>query len=439
MKLFFTSESSIKPHFDRLNKLGVEQMTYANHEAVPTSESVNDYFAEVHLFRVNHLVLPLSHEVGECTRFWRRKRQHGQYMLAYDNGKSAVKVLPGRIVPQSVHRWRTLILDEQNTHSHKNLSTAGATAAVACKSLDARGALAAGTPSEESFVAIKNVRDGAAVDVPRGKQDATEDVARADRERENGQEPSVVPLVNRSALVDPRDLCVNDLLECSDPCVLHYPSCGLDWLRDKYRLLGDFPSSWFGGKLPIAPCFHLDARNALERQNIEENRNGNGHDQQGARSGDGGAEADTCRELYRREVMICPSEIAEQMSVQLEHGVLRTITSAASVIKQVGDARATLGPLELPAAVSVVGVIHSNTTAVAERLEQDPNQSGVDLAAPNLIVPCGDDAVVEEKLKGDEGDVIPPSTADDVVVNLADASAGFNNSWILSAVARKYL
>lgn len=406
-------------------------MTYANHEAVPTSEAVNDYFAEVHLFRVNHLMLPLSHEVGECTRFWRRKRQHGQYMLAYDNGKSAVKVLPGRIVPQSVHRWRTLRPDERKLPCQNKLSTADTTAAATGVSLDARGVLAAGTGSEESSVTIDNVRKGAAVDVPNGltgEHGATEGGAGDERERENEQEQSVAPLVHRSALVDPRELRFNDLLECSDPCVLHYPSCGLAWLRDKYRLLGNFPSSWFGGKLPIAPCFHLDARNALERQNLEGNEHENEKDQRASdRSGGSGAEADAGRELYRREVMLCPSEYAEQMQVQLARGVLRTIAEAARVIKQVRDARAELGRTELPAAVSVGEATQSDTTAAAgKRLEGGPSQFDVDPLA-------------NAEMKVDEGGAKPASAAHDGVVDRADLSIGFDNSWILSAVARKYL
>ena len=37
-------------------------------------------------------------------KFWEKRTSHGQYMLVYDNGKSAVRVVDGA-VPQSVHRW----------------------------------------------------------------------------------------------------------------------------------------------------------------------------------------------------------------------------------------------------------------------------------------------------------------------------------------------
>eukprot|EP00607_Mallomonas_marina_P008828 CAMPEP_0182420962 /NCGR_PEP_ID=MMETSP1167-20130531/6095_1 /TAXON_ID=2988 /ORGANISM="Mallomonas Sp, Strain CCMP3275" /LENGTH=292 /DNA_ID=CAMNT_0024597577 /DNA_START=76 /DNA_END=954 /DNA_ORIENTATION=- len=53
----------------------------------------------------------------------------------------------------------------------------------------------------------------------------------------------------------------------SAPVILHYVVCGLNWLEQKYQILGSFPDSWFAGSLPIPPCFHLDARDAFIRQN----------------------------------------------------------------------------------------------------------------------------------------------------------------------------
>lgn len=43
-------------------------------------------------------------------------------------------------------------------------------------------------------------------------------------------------------------------------------TCGLQWFEQKYRMLGDFENAWFGGRLPIAPSFHLDARDAVLRK-----------------------------------------------------------------------------------------------------------------------------------------------------------------------------
>lgn len=449
-------------------------MTYANHEAVPTGEVVGDYFSEVHLFRVNHLMLPLSREVAECTRFWRRRRQHGQYMLAYDNGKSAVRVLPGRIVPQSVHRWRTLRSDERDRcyESESSSSTHDTTEEISEGSEShTRRALEMGTANEER-VPVQNHSDtgGVGIYLPgdgstgRREKDAAHDGeggdgARGDDRHEEKGRPDV-PLINRSALVDPRQLRFNDLLECSDPCVLHYPSCGLEWLRDKYRLLGSFPSSWFGGKLPIAPCFHLDARNALERRsdlteqsNLTERPNRPGPPVAGgAYQGDSDPpvgnysdaerDDDAGRDLYRREVMLCPDEHAEQIRVQLEHGVLRTITGAASVIKQVGCERAKLdsagGPSKVPTLMELEQ--HSATSAAnaaeidkLKGVEGQSNGSSLTSNSSDTNVQNGGAGGIEGgSMRWSSDDVVDPSPA------VASVSS-FDNSWILSAAAREFL
>jgi hypothetical protein len=55
-----------------------------------------------------------------------------------------------------------------------------------------------------------------------------------------------------------------------DCCILHYVCCGLPWLKSKYQILGDFEDAWFGGRLPIAPSFHLDARDAFKHSTIDD-------------------------------------------------------------------------------------------------------------------------------------------------------------------------
>lgn len=374
-------------------------MTYANHEAVPHRENVLDYFSEVDLFRVNHLVLPLSHEIGESTRFWRRRTGHGQYMLAYDNGKAAVRVLPERVVPQSVHRWRAL------------------------------------KPEEKLRLACS--RDGEG----------------------GGEAPQ---LVNRSAMADPRELNFEQVLECVDPCVLHYTGCGFDWLRDKYRLLGNFPSSWFGGKLPIAPCFHLDARDAMRGGTAapDETKSGAMRDGTAApdetKSGamrDGSAasgetnsgatddEEDRSRELYHREVMLCREKYAEEIRAQLEHGVLRVITGPASVIEQARrDARGSLGSRMTPAtAVTIAG----SSRPCTETRKEDGVRDGAQ-ATPVTEVPAAVESAVDGPAPrfgaalGAAGPGRFP-TAIDSLDSQGDASSGFESSWILAACARDFL
>lgn len=426
-QLFFTSELSIEPHFDRLNELGVEQMTYANHEAVPSREDVSDYFREVSTFKVNHLLLPLSHEVAERTRFWRRRTSHGQYMLAYDNGKSAVKVLPGRIVPQSVHRWRTLKPGERLGKLDPPSPDSGVDV-TGTTDLPVRGQEGAG--GENAVDSIPTSTVGSA------DEDLSGDGSEKQNDGMGGSPPGLSlndfdQLVNRVAMADPRELRFDEVLECSDPCVLHYPCCGLDWLRDKYRLLGNFPSSWFDGKLPIAPCFHLDARNAI-------------HEGQGAASSptDGensskraeGAE-DGGRLLYRKEVILCPDEHSEEMQAQLEHGVLRVIDGPARVIEQALDARG------LPRSKVTPGTLLASIEREQPGNKAKEEGSGawdeeVEGAEGNPTVPSMA-AVLRAAAEGQPP--IPPSGGDTNPVEDVGACSGFDNAWILSACAREFL
>ena len=63
-----------------------------------------DYFKEITLFRRHHLNIPLNSTTRQCMQFWENRTSHGQYMLCYDNGKSACRVVPGAR-PASVHTW----------------------------------------------------------------------------------------------------------------------------------------------------------------------------------------------------------------------------------------------------------------------------------------------------------------------------------------------
>lgn len=434
-QLFYTSEASIKPHFDHLSSLGVDQMTYVNHEAVPTRETINDYFSEVELFRVNHLVLPLSHEVRECTRFWRQKRQHGQYMLAYDNGKSAVRVLPGRIVPQSVHRWRTLRFEERDAANETRSKTCPGEA-VRIAGPEASGKPTVGTSAERSGAGENCRIQPASAEGIENKEHKASGNGLLDEGRKGEQAPLHPPLANRSAMADPRELRFEEVLECSDPCVLHYPCCGLDWLRDKYRLLGSFPSSWFGGKLPIAPCFHLDARDALDRPKV------NGSDS-GLATGCSENKLDAGRELYRREVMLGPEEYSEQVHLQLKHGVLRSISGAANMIKQIRGSGADLDPAATqPIASGVQQVEQLNTTIYKRRMNHDALELHSKVTAQMVPFTTESRSLIypEMGVDDEDGDATSMPELDNGAPPGAEAAApGFDNSWILAAVARQYL
>lgn len=294
-------------------------------------------------------------------------------MLAYDNGKAAVRVLPGKkIVPQSVHRWTTL----------RRSYLRGVTDDV--------------TPRREALKDVTHTDDDSLHDFE-GRRENTDDSACPNK------------LVNRTALADPRELRFDEILECEDPCVLHYPSCGLDWLRDKYRMLGGFPSSWFGGKLPIQPCFHLDARDTIN--------GGIAGSPEGTERQD--AARDPTRELYHREVMLHPEEHAEEIQRQLDHGVLRIFPEPANVIESVLRAQRerVLGSPVTPADESAVLQQASPEKALS--------YSSLTRRTASTQVEARDDPSAAH-IRRDT----PENT---------ELVSGFDNNWILAACARKFL
>ncbi len=56
-QLFCTEAASVVPHFESLRSKGVQQLTYSNHEGVPESEEITDYFTAVTLFRRHHMTV----------------------------------------------------------------------------------------------------------------------------------------------------------------------------------------------------------------------------------------------------------------------------------------------------------------------------------------------------------------------------------------------
>eukprot|EP00927_Polykrikos_kofoidii_P072233 TRINITY_DN68373_c0_g1_i1.p1 TRINITY_DN68373_c0_g1~~TRINITY_DN68373_c0_g1_i1.p1 ORF type:complete len:592 (+),score=96.88 TRINITY_DN68373_c0_g1_i1:134-1909(+) len=177
-ELFFTKEASIVPHFEALANDGVDQMTYLNHEGVPEFEDTVDYFATTTLFKRHHFAVPLTAEARAGMHFWRSRSRREQYLLFYDNGKSACRAGLGAR-PRSQHVWQ----------------------------------------------------------LPPGKR-------------------------SKTALADPRQLRLEDFQQCDDPCVLHIPVCGLEWLAAKYSTLGVFADAWLGGSVKLPASFHTDARDA---------------------------------------------------------------------------------------------------------------------------------------------------------------------------------
>lgn len=331
-------------------------------------------------------------------------------MLAYDNGKAAVRVMPGRIIPQSVHRWRTLRAGEKND------------CAAHDEGPDRTADISSADGQEPGLGLIEGIADS--VEVLDGGKNG--DPGRSGTESGQKSTPGD-QLVNRVAMVDPRELHFDEVLECNDPYVLHYPSCGLDWLRDKYRLLGNFPSSWFGGKLPIAPCFHLDARNAFH-EGIAFVEQGAGADVEGDRS----------RELYRNEVMLCPEKYAEEIKTQLENGVLRVINGPANLIKRARNMRGALGSLVTPMTVPTIREAHPRKE-VKEEVLTEPEEDGSVETAAAVGRRAAAEPPVNTVLGAAKRGELPSARVDEGITEDLAASASFENSWILAACAREFL
>jgi len=203
---------------------GIDQMTYLNHEGIPQREGIGDYFREVSLFRRHHSAVPLSERARSCMRFWMNRTNHAQYLLFYDNGKSACRV-SSTAVPLSQHKWKL------------------------CS----------------------------------GARSAT-------------------------AIADPRHLDIANCIKVDDPCILHFPVCGLSWMQDKYSTLGGFADCWLKGGVRIPQCFHLDCRDAFLR----------------------GGPAELAK-LYREQVMM---DSASEAARQLEAGVCLRIAVFGSEISE---------------------------------------------------------------------------------------------------------
>lgn len=100
-ELFHPGEGSASEHFALLDRLGLGQARYINHEAMPTAEEHADYFREMTLFKRNPAELPDATK-ARVAPFWAAREG---YFLAYANGKCAVRTLPG-VTPATAHGFQ---------------------------------------------------------------------------------------------------------------------------------------------------------------------------------------------------------------------------------------------------------------------------------------------------------------------------------------------
>lgn len=91
-ELFYTPRQSLKEHLRALKNLGLQGMTYPNHEAVPEQFEVDHYFRDITFFKKNLSVIPPE------------QRQQYRRFLYYSNGKSVTRVRPG-VAAGTVHNF----------------------------------------------------------------------------------------------------------------------------------------------------------------------------------------------------------------------------------------------------------------------------------------------------------------------------------------------
>jgi hypothetical protein len=382
-ELFHISEGSVRDHFADLYRDDVWQMTYLNHEGVPEEAaaaeekekeeeeeggvsagnddgaevpSTHDYFANITLFRRHHLDVPMSRGAQEGMQYWESRTTHGQYMLCYDNGKSAVRVVKGAR-PLSVHSW---ILPD----------------------------------------------------------------------------PKEMP--SKTALVDPRALDLSRVRRCNDPCILHFVVCGLPWLKAKYEMLGAFEDAWFGGKLPIAPSFHLDARDAFLAAGEDE-----GHDD--GVGGGGGATQDNggrIDALWRKQVVFRDVAVRER---QLKAGVLLRFERPQRILRgEMKEEMVVEEDIEEEEVMLMEGdektsvpapafILEGNAGMMAVAAALYANGGGAALknlgaaaAAPDAGAPTGDSAAVNSTAAATVSPPPPPQFT-------------YDKAWILSNAVQNFL
>lgn len=94
----------LSEHLLQLEERSIGACKYVNHEGVPEQDHIENFLEDISLFKMNHLILPMRADVGLAMKAWANRTDYGQYFLAYDNGKSMVRALPG-ILPISVHSF----------------------------------------------------------------------------------------------------------------------------------------------------------------------------------------------------------------------------------------------------------------------------------------------------------------------------------------------
>lgn len=172
-------------------------------------------------------------------------------------------------------------------------------------------------------------------------------------------------------------------------------TCGCQWFRQKYRMLGNFPSAWFGGKLPIAPSFHLDARDVIHRITGQEDL--------------------SIEEFYRSQVLFESSVYPELLEKHMRCGVLFRTTQHAHIILQ---CRA-IEPSSIEVLRAVATAVYRQPQVLANSSDQMDGSTTVQVSEePQPTHPAPD-----------------PSGS----IGTITAIGEFDRAWIIAAAARQFL
>lgn len=104
-ELFYPFQENVPEHFQSLSDRRIENVIYANYEAIPETMDIEDYFREVTLFKNNFYIFPklsLSRQQARVTKGI--PQLPDRLFLSYHDGKSAAR-LTNRLLPDGVHRF----------------------------------------------------------------------------------------------------------------------------------------------------------------------------------------------------------------------------------------------------------------------------------------------------------------------------------------------
>jgi hypothetical protein len=299
--------------FEECEAKGIDQVTFVNHEAFPVKDTFHttrsfNFFLEITTFKQHHAHIPFTREAQECLGFWKQRTNHQQFLLYYDNGKSAIKVYEnGRhnIYPKSVHQW-------VSSHPISNF-------------YDPRDVTTTATTNSNSFSTKLQV-----------------------------------------------------LL--SNACILHYPVCSLDWILEKYLQLGDFPDTWFNGKLKMKASFHTDARDAVWRYHQQQQQS---HQQPNKETQLPSPKAyERLKQLYETQVVWKIEAASELWSKMLKNQVCLEICFPSQVLQQFFQLPSHFKPI-MSHKTHEVNEGHTCTTSIDVQVTHTDNIAATSISSSN--------------------------------------------------------